>query len=161
MLSTCMRARGSEPLSSASPDVRAQRFQKLRIHALLFGRHRRVEGLLVLLRQILEHLGFQAAHEKRLDALLQFLGVLAAAVTPQERRLPAQIARQNEIEDAPQLAHVVFHRRARKRDAHLRVDLLGGRRADGLRVFHELRLVQDREAELLPRISSISRRSSG
>jgi len=101
----------------------------------------------VLFGQVAEHLALQAAHQEGTDAFPQFFRPLAAAVAPQECGLGAQIAGQDEIENAPQFAGMVLHGGAGQRHPHLRVQLLGRQRALTLGVLDGLGLIQHGEAQ--------------
>ena len=121
--------------------------QQRLIDPLLLRRHGGVQILLVLFRQVAEHLALQAAHQEGPDPLPQLLRPFATAVAAQERGLGAQIAGQDEVEDAPQFAGVVLHGGAGQRHPHLRIQLLGRQRPLTLGVLDGLGLVQHGEAQ--------------
>ena len=129
------------------PHMLAQRQHQAVVHARLFGGHGGIDVFLSLSGQVGQHLALEAAHQEGADALAQLVGPLASAIAAQKCRLRAQVSRQHEIKDAPQLAGVIFHGGAGQRHAHLRVQLLGGHRPLALRVFHALCLIQYGKAQ--------------
>jgi hypothetical protein len=84
-------------------------------------------------RQIGEHLGLGAPQDERLDLFLQALARLRAPVALDgfeeamiERAPGAEQARVQEVEDAPQVAEVIFDGRARGGDAAARLQARSG-----------------------------------
>ena len=100
-----------------------------------------------LVRQFRHHFFFQPAHQEGADAAQQVLRVLALIIAAHKIADVGQIAGHGEIKQAPQLRHVVFHRRAGKGQARAGLQALdrAGRLAQ--RVFNILGFIQHREAE--------------
>src|SRR5690606_3068605 len=93
--------------------------------------------LLGLLRKLLEYLVLGAAEQERRDEplereRLELRGRVAApAIEALEARKRAQVARQDELHDRPQVGGLVLYRRSRHGDAELGLERAGGAGADG------------------------------
>ena len=136
-----------------------QRLQGLLAQCLvvvrLFGRQRHLVGNLGARRQLIEHLAFQPAQNKRLDQRLQgFTGRLLAAFDRRaeafgEALLTAEQTGIDKAKQVPQLAEVILQRRAGGDQFEVRLQAHRRLRAFAVGVLDRLRLVQHHAAPVL------------
>ena len=126
------------------------------VQALLLGLHGDVHHRFQLVGQVLQHVGLQAAqHERCHEGAQTAGGVLVASGDVQlevlaEAHVGSQKPGHEEVEDAPQLAQTVLHRRSGQREAVARPHALRGARRLGGVVLHVLRLVERAAVEFAP-----------
>ena len=128
---------------------------QLVVAATLFGFHVAVEGLLGLLGQVLDDLGLGAAEDERPQGLCKQNpvgrvepGAGTGAGVLLEDGITAEHAGVEELEDRPELAQVVFDRRAADRQAMPCSEQACGLRRLAVGVLDRLRLVEHHVVKL-------------